>query len=80
MAFINISTNRIDSYILVVCQDRSKGLVGLYVKTTLAVLLIYILNMVWVVLDYGLTSPLLRSELSGIPLKYKSQSDWLKYF
>jgi hypothetical protein len=48
MAFINISTNRIDSYILVVCQDRSKGLVGLYVKTTLAVLLIYILNMVWV--------------------------------
>ena len=36
MAYINISTNRIDSYILVVCQttpladnsDRSKGLVG----------------------------------------------------
>jgi hypothetical protein len=33
---------------------------------------------------YGPTSPLLRSELSaaelsGIPLKYKSQSDWLKY-
>jgi hypothetical protein len=33
--------------------------------------------MVRVVLHYGLTSPLLRSELSGIPLKYKSQSDWL---
>jgi hypothetical protein len=33
-------------------SDRSKGLVGPYVKTTRAVLLIYILNMVWVVLDY----------------------------
>jgi hypothetical protein len=32
-----------------------------------------------VVLDYSPTGPLLRSELSGIPLKYKSQSDWLKY-
>ena len=37
------------------------------------------INTVRVVLDYGRTSPLLRSELSGIPLKYKSQSDWLKY-
>jgi hypothetical protein len=60
-------------------SDRSKGLVGTYVKTTLPILLIYILNTVRVVLDYDPTSPLLRAELSGIPLKYKSQSDWLTY-
>ena len=59
-----------------------------YFSSFILLLLIYILNTVRVVLDYGPTSPLLRSELSAgrvvwhsplIPLKYKSQSDWLKY-
>ena len=81
MAFINISTNQIDLYFsgMPDNSDRSKGLVRTYVKTTMPILLIYILNTVRVVLTYGPTSPLLRAELSGIPLKYKSQSDWLKY-
>ena len=90
MAFINISTNQIDLYFsgMPDNSDRSKGLVGTYVKTTLPILLIYILNTVRVVLTYGPTSPLLRVELSAgrvvwhsplLPLKYKSQSDWLKY-
>ena len=53
-------------------SDDSKGLAGPYVKTT----------------KYGPSSLLLRSEFSAgrfvwhsplLPLKYKSQSDWLKY-
>ena len=53
-------------------------LIGKLRNCNFYILLIYIYP------QYGPTSPLLRSELSaaelsGIPLKYKSQSDWLKY-
>ena len=51
-------------------SDCSPRLLGPYVKTTQTVLLIYILNTVRVVLHYGLTSPLLRAELSDIRLSY----------
>jgi hypothetical protein len=63
-AFINISTNQIDLYFsgMPDNSDRSKGLVGTYVKTTLPILLIYILNTVRVVLTYGPSSLGLRSD------------------
>ena len=72
MAFINISTNQIDLYFsgMPDNSDRSKGLVGTYVKTTLTALRIYINDTVRVVLDYSPTSPLLRSKFSGIRLSY----------
>ena len=54
-------------------SDRSPRLLGPYVKTTRTILRISCLNIrskYTLVLDYGPTSPLLRSELSGIRLSY----------
>jgi hypothetical protein len=60
-------------------RPNNLSLVCLYLSLYISFLLFGYFIFLFFFLDYDPTSPLLRAELSGIPLKYKSQSDWLKY-